>query len=54
MFFVLLAPLQELDTSRADNPAGMAVVGLSTLVFLIWLWWRVHSAVRGRVLDAAT
>ncbi len=43
MFFVLLAPLQELDTSRADNPAGMTVVGLSVLVFLVWLWWRVHS-----------
>jgi hypothetical protein len=33
MFFVLLAPLQELDTTRTDNPAGMTVVGLAMLLF---------------------
>lgn len=44
MFFVLLAPLQELDTTRTDNPAGMTVVGLAMLLFLFWLWWRVRGA----------
>jgi len=38
MFFVLLAPLQELDPKRADNPAGMTLVGLATLAFLFGLW----------------
>lgn len=38
---VLLAPVQELDATRADNPAGMTLVGLATLVFLVWLWRRV-------------
>lgn len=40
-FFVLLAPLQELDTTRPDNSTGMAAVGLAALLFLIWLWRRV-------------
>jgi len=35
MFFVLLAPVAELDATRVDNPAGMTLVGLATLVFLV-------------------
>jgi hypothetical protein len=54
MFFVLLSPLQELNTARTDNPAGMTVVGLAALLFLAWLWWRVRGAIRGQSLDAAT
>ncbi|MFQ6057706.1 MAG: hypothetical protein ACE5MB_02345 [Anaerolineae bacterium] len=50
MFFVLLAPVQELDATRTNNPAGpvlsgaegMTVVGLAALVFLVWLWRRVR------------
>jgi hypothetical protein len=42
MFFALLAPLQEIDTSRTDNTTGMAVVGLAALFFLIWLRRRVR------------
>jgi len=52
MFFVLLAPLQELDTTRTDNPVGMTLVGLTTLLFLVWLWRRVRGAIKGQVLDA--
>lgn len=36
-FFVLLAPLQELDKHRTDNTHGMAVVGLAALIFLVCL-----------------
>lgn len=39
--FILLAPLHEFDASRADNPAGMTLVGIAALGFLLWLWWRV-------------
>ena len=41
-FFILLAPLQELDKTRPDNAAGMAAVGLAALVFLLWVAWRVR------------
>jgi hypothetical protein len=40
-FFIALAPLQELDTSRLDNTAGMTLVGLAAAIFLLWLWRRV-------------
>jgi len=51
-FFVLLAPLQELDPMRPDNTAGMALVGLGMLVFLLWLWRRVRIATGRQSLDA--
>ncbi|OQY19266.1 MAG: hypothetical protein B6I34_09765, partial [Anaerolineaceae bacterium 4572_32.1] len=42
MLFVLLAPVQELDNlNRPDDTTGMTLVGLATLVFLVWLWRRV-------------
>ena len=47
LFFVLLAPLQELDPARTDNLTGMGAVGLAMLLFLIWLWLRVRAT--GRV-----
>ena len=34
-FFVLFAPLQELDPKRTDAP-GMAIVGLAALALLLW------------------
>ncbi|MBM4446114.1 MAG: hypothetical protein FJ023_02015 [Chloroflexi bacterium] len=43
-FFILLTPIQEFDASRKDNPAGMTLVGLATLMFLVWLWWRVKRS----------
>lgn len=36
-FFIVIAPLQELDTTRTDNPVGMSFVGLAFLVGLILL-----------------
>jgi len=44
MFFVLIAPLQELDETRVDNTTGMMLVGLVTFLFLLWLWRRVRAA----------
>lgn len=41
-FFILLAPLQELDRTRQDNTAGMAVVGLGAAGFLFWLRARLR------------
>jgi len=43
---ILLAPLQELDPVRTDNPVGMALVGLGALIFLVWLWWGVRKRAR--------
>ncbi len=37
-FFVLIAPLQELDSTRSDNTSGMTLVGLAALVLIAWLW----------------
>jgi len=42
-FFILLAPLQELDTARPDNTTGMSLVGLAMALFLVWLSWRVRQ-----------
>jgi hypothetical protein len=36
-FFILLAPLQEIDATRPDNTAGMALVGLAAALFLVVL-----------------
>jgi hypothetical protein len=52
-FFMLLAPLQELDASRTDNTTGMTLVGLVALSLLIWLGRRVRRQA-GRALIEAT
>ena len=41
-FLILIAPLQEMDKSRADNTAGMAVVGAAAALFLLWMAWRLR------------
>jgi hypothetical protein len=46
-FFILLAPLTELDPNRPDNRSGMWAVGLAALLFHLLLAWRVWR--RGRV-----
>jgi len=43
-FFIVFAPLQELDAARTDNPAGMGFVGLAFLVGLLLLGRRVWTA----------
>ncbi len=41
--FVVLAPLQELDTTRTDNPQGMGLVGLAFLIGLILMGWQIRQ-----------
>lgn len=36
-FLIVLAPLQEFDRSRPDNPQGMLLVGIVALVLLVLL-----------------
>lgn len=43
-FLILLAPLQELDAARTDNTAGMTLVGLAALAWLIWMTRRMRRA----------
>ncbi len=45
-FLVILAPIQEMDMNRIDNPAGMTLVGLAFLLFLIFIGMRVRSRER--------
>jgi hypothetical protein len=40
--FILLTPIHEFVATRSDNPAGMTMVGLAVLIFLLWLWRRVR------------
>lgn len=42
-FFIIFAPLQELDTTRTDNPVGMGLVGLAFLAGLILLGRRIWA-----------
>ncbi len=41
-FFILLAPLQELDKTRSDNTGGMTLAGIAAALFLIWMAVRVN------------
>ncbi|NWF87629.1 hypothetical protein HXY32_07490 [Candidatus Bathyarchaeota archaeon] len=43
-FFIVFAPLQELDKTRTDNPAGMSLVGLAFLIGLVLLGRRVWKS----------
>ena len=43
-FFIVFAPLQELDKTRTDNPVGMGLVGLAFLVGLVLLGIRVWAS----------
>ena len=42
-FFLLLAPLQNLDSTRLDNTSGMALVGLVGSILLVWLAGRIRA-----------
>jgi hypothetical protein len=45
-FFILLAPISELDASRQDNPIGMTLVGLAAFFFLVWLRGKTSRRMR--------
>ncbi len=51
-FFILLAPLSENDPSRLDNPAGMTLVALITVICLLLLRRRINRDMR--LLNKAT
>ena len=53
VFWCLLAPLQELDKTRTDNTFGMSMVGLATVLFLVWLWRRVRRRTPQHPLETA-
>ena len=44
LFFILLAPLMQLDPAAPDNRAGMSLVALGMSIFLIWLGRRLKHA----------
>lgn len=45
-FFIFIAPLQELDKTRTDNPRGMGLVGLAFLIGLLLLGWQIRRRTR--------
>jgi len=45
-FFIFLAPLQELDKTRTNNPQGMGLVGLAFLIGLLLLGRRIRRRTR--------
>lgn len=49
-FFILVAPLQELDKTRADNPAGMSLVGLAFLVGLVLFGHQIKRRTQSKKL----
>ena len=42
-FLIALTPLQEFDTTRADNPRGMLIVGIVALVLLVLLARKIKA-----------
>jgi hypothetical protein len=47
-FLIVLAPLQELDKTRADNPMGMSLVGLAFLIGLVLFGRQVKRRMNGK------
>jgi len=41
LILILLAPIQELDKSRTDNPRGMIAVGLAAVALLLLLYLKI-------------
>ena len=50
-FFILLAPLQELDPTRPDNTAGMALVGLGAAILLVVLSRKTRAESRSDPIE---
>ncbi|NOZ64446.1 MAG: hypothetical protein GXO71_05895 [Caldiserica bacterium] len=48
-FFILLAPLQEINKARLDDTGGMSLVSLLMLVFLFWIWWYMKKLQQAKV-----
>jgi hypothetical protein len=48
-FLIILAPLQELDVTRQDNPAGMTLVGLAAIIGLLLLKRKIRAKVKAYI-----
>jgi len=46
LFFIILAPLVEMDKTRADDPRGMTVVGLVAMILLVLFNRRIQKMVK--------
>jgi hypothetical protein len=44
MFFIVTSPIQEMDATRTDNTTGMTLVGLITIILLLYLKMRVWKS----------
>jgi len=42
-FLIFLAPLQEMDKTRPDNPVGMTLVGIAYTIFLLYMKHRLKQ-----------
>ena len=51
LLFAFIAPIQEFDASRPDNTAGMTLVGLGTLAFLVILTVVVARRYRDKAIS---
>lgn len=52
LFWMLLAPLQEIAPDRLDDTTGLTVVAFLTLLLLIWLRGKVRRRVRSETVVA--
>jgi hypothetical protein len=51
IFFIILSPLTEMDKARVDNPRGMALVGLVSLILLILFNRKIRRLEQGETLQ---
>jgi hypothetical protein len=51
LFWVLLAPLQEMAADRPDDTTGLTVVSFFVVLLLLWLRWKTRRRVRGEVAE---
>lgn len=48
LFFILLAPLLQLDPNAADDRSGMALVAFGMTIFLMWMGRRLRRTAKAR------
>ncbi len=51
LFFIILAPLTEMDKARVDNPHGMALMGLVSLILLTLFNRKIRRLEQGEKLQ---
>jgi hypothetical protein len=53
LFFILLAPLTQLDPNPPDDRSGMALVALGAALFLVWVGRHLRTTAPGAALGPA-